>query len=155
MIIRKRQFVTVQPREPFTAVRLAMLYDCECPPEWLEGKNVLEMMHCLKDISETSGFTVIGHHHDLYGKKWIEMAKYGWTVNLSYSQSGASFDAWTREKTIDVNLHWCDESPPESGPSPFEAYEIQLLDLLVGLFKPRNYECDVWDRIYRTLRRSE
>jgi len=142
-------FCTQQPAEPFSAVRLAMFYLCRCPQEWLQGGETLHMMHRLKELSEESGFTVIGGHHDLYGKKWIELRSNGWTINLSYAQSGASFDAWHIPRTVDINLHWCHEEGDLSVLSPNHEIEKRLFDLLEKFFQPT---LAVYNpRVYRVL----
>lgn len=143
------EFTTEQPDRPFSAVRLGMFYQCQCPTEWLEGRNALDMMLRLKEISAASGFTVIGEHHDLYGTTRTEMLANGWTINLTFSQSGASFDAWHIPRTVDINVHWCHEDPHINGPSEGERYEEQLLVLLEQLFKP--VRARYKKRIYRVL----
>jgi len=37
-------FCTEQPNPPFSVVRLATFYACQCPADWLEGRNALDMM---------------------------------------------------------------------------------------------------------------
>jgi S-adenosylmethionine/arginine decarboxylase-like enzyme len=143
-----------QPRVPFTAVRLAMLYECECPREWLEGSCALEMMHRLEELSAQSGFTVIAKHLDLYGSNWAEKSRYGWTVNLTLAQSGIAVDAWTEQRTIDINLHWCDENPPSEGASLCQSAEETLIQGLVLLFRPKIGKPEDNVRLYRTISRE-
>ena len=148
-IVEHEAFILAQPPRPFTAVRLGKLFRCNCPEEWLRGERVLEMMYRLKELSGASGFTVIGEHVDLYGSTWQEKASFGWTVNLSYAQSGGSFDSWPLPRTVDVNLHWCDEDENDGSPSKYIAFERTLLRGVEQLFRPEI--AWYWPRIYGPL----
>lgn len=133
----ERPFVIEQPDRPFSVVRLGMFYVCQCPEEWLRGENALDMMLQLKGLSADSGFTVIGEHYDLYGRTRIEMLTNGWTINLTFAQSGASFDAWHIPRTMDINVHWCHEEGDTSTRSPNHDIEERFFALVEKLFKPR------------------
>lgn len=140
---------TEQPHQPFSVVKLGTFHRCQCPKEWLEGKNALDMTLRLKELSAEAGFTVIGEHHDLYGRTRIEMLKNGWTINLTFAQSGASFDAWHIPRTVDINVHWCHEEGDLSKPSPNHEIEERFLWLVERLFQP---ELALYDkRRYRVL----
>lgn len=141
---------TAQPDQPFSVVRLGTFYKCQCPAEWLEGKNALDMMLRLRELSTEAGFTVIGEHHDLYGQTRIEMLKNGWTINLTFAQSGASFDAWHHWHTVDINVHWCHEEGDLSSRSPNHEIEERFLWLVERLFQPKLALYD--KRRYRVLK---
>ena len=123
-------------QKPFSVVRRVIFYKCRCDPRLLNGESALRVMYLLKQVSATSGFTVIGEHYDLYGTRWEEMSVNGWTVNLSYSQSGMSGDAWHHLGTIDFNMHWCHEEGPDGSDPQGLIAERAIWPLLEAVFKP-------------------
>ena len=146
-----KPFLLSQPDEPFTAIRLGKLFRCRCDSSLLQGAAVGIVRKRLRSFSVDSGFTVIGDHADLYGETAAEREMFGWTINLTYAQSGGSFDSWHEERTVDVNLHWCDEHPIVGQASPCVGYEEKLLRLIeryfapeVAVYSPRQYAPLQW-----------
>ena len=144
-----KPFLLSQPDEPFTAVRLGKLFRCRCDVRLLQGVSVGIVQQRLRRFSIESGFSVIGDHADLYGETVAERETFGWTINLTYAQSGGSFDSWHEEKTVDVNLHWCDEDKDDGSPSKCIDFEQALLRGVEKLFSPER--AVYWPRIYGPL----
>lgn len=137
---------------PYTVVRLGTFHQCQCDPLLLQGERALFVLDTLKQVSVISGFTVIGEHYDLYGREWKEKAVNGWTINVSFAQSGVSADAWHSERTVDFNMHWCDENEPNASysVSPNAAIEEKFWKYAAVVFEPKVVV--LTPRLYRCLR---